>query len=160
MCLPRLFSAIAVLLVPFFETAPALANSDFEPIEIRLVTGAPADDGALDTARSETTLDVEPETLLGPSDFVSVGNVHWTVEGDKRSPGFNVMLTPAGSLAYERISTENVGRTLAVIVDGQIVIAAKILDPVRAEGFLLTMNSEAEALSIAKMLRQVIAPDT
>lgn len=159
MRLTRLFAAIVVLLALFAGTAPTLASSELQPIEIRLVAEAPVGGTALDIAGSDTVLEVEQETLLGLSDFVGVGDVEWTVEGDRRSPGFNVTLTPAGAQAYEQISTDNVGRTLAIIVDGRIVMAAKILDPVRAEGFLLTMQSEAEAQSIAQMLRQALASD-
>lgn len=157
MRLTRLFAAIAMLLALIAATPPTLAASELQPIEIRLVAEASAGGTVLDVAGSDTVLEVEPETLLGPPDFVSVGDVEWTVEGDRRSPGFNVMLTPAGAQTYEQISTDNVGRTLAIIVDGRIVMAAKILDPVRAEGFLLTMNSEAEAEAIADTLRQALA---
>lgn len=157
MHLTRLFAAIAMLLAMFAGTAPRLAASELQPIEIRLVADEPAGGTVLDVAGHDTVLEVEQETLLGLSEFVDVGDVVWTVEGDKKSPGFNVTLTPAGAQTYEQISTDNVGRTLAIIVDGQIVMAARILDPVRAEGFLLTMNSEAEAEAIAQTLRQALA---
>ena len=153
----RLITAIAMLLALFAGNLPALVASELQPIEIRLVAEEPAGGRVLDFTGSDTALELEQETLLGLSDFVSVGDVEWTVEGDRRSPGFNVTLTPSGAQTYEQISTENVGRTLAIIVDGRIVMAAKILDPVRAEGFLLTMRSETEAQAIADTLRQALA---
>ena len=87
---------------------------------------------------------------------MSVGQVEW-VEG---KPGFNVALTSAGARKYERISTENVGRTLAIIVDGRILMTPKILDPVRAQGFLLTVNTEAEAGKLAEKVRQAVSRST
>ncbi len=74
-------------------------------------------------------------------------------------PGFNVALTPDGAKKFERISSERVGRTLAIIIDGKVVMAPKILDPVRPRGFLLTLNSEAEARELAEKVRQVVAPE-
>ncbi|WP_162787269.1 SecDF P1 head subdomain-containing protein [Notoacmeibacter marinus] len=129
------------------------------PIEIRLVAQQSEGGTALPIQGSRETLVVEPATLLGPSDVLSVGDVEWTTEGTKRSPGVNVVLTPGGAEKYERISTDNVGRTLAIIVDGKIVMAPRILDPVRAQGFLLTTSTEAEARELARTLQKAIAPD-
>ena len=95
---------------------------------------------------------VAAETLLGPADFASVGEVEW-VEG---KPGFNVALTPAGAAKFERVSSENVGRTLAIIVDGKILMTPKILDPVRAQGFLLTVNTETEARDLAAKVGRAV----
>ena len=155
----RLIRAFGLIIMPIVFLAAAMplqATSRFKVIEIRLVAqepkGGPAvvvDDGG------EKTLEVEPEVLLGPSDFVSVGDIEWT-DG---KPGFNVELTPAGSEKYEKVSTANVGRILAIMVDGKIVMTPKILDPVRAQGFLLTMQTEREAKEISAKIRRVIAPN-
>jgi len=158
MRLTREFGMIFMLTVFLAGITPSQAASGFEPIEIRLVAQAPGSGTSLVVKGSENTLAVEPKTLLGPSDFVSVGEVEWTVEGTKRKPGFNVALTPAGAEKYEQVSTENVGRVLAIIVDGKILMAPRILDPVRAQkGFLLTMNTETEAKELAAKLQQAIA---
>lgn len=156
--LTRVFGIVPMLIA--FLAGPAVAqppshldSTGIKPIEIRLV--AQEASGGAPVAGRDRTFELEPETLLGPSDFASVGEVEW-VEG---KPGFNVALTPAGAEKYERISTENVGRTLAIVVDGKIVMAPKILDPVRARGFLLTVNSEAEARALAAKVRQAVAPD-
>lgn len=146
--------ALGVLLIAFLAgVAPTRANPAFAPIEIRLVARESVQGTAVAVLDGKRTLEVESATLLGPSDFVAVGNVEW-VEG---KPGFNVRLTPEGAKKYEKISTGNVGRTLAIIVDGKVLMAPKILDPVRAEGFLLTVNSEAEARDLAAKVRKAIA---
>jgi len=137
------------------ETAPSHATAGFHAIEIRLVAQEAGGGPAVVVDGGDRTLEVEPKTLLGPSDFVSVGEVEWT-EG---KPGFNVALSPAGAEKYEGISADNVGRTLAIIVDGKILVTARILDPVRAQGFLLTMNTEAEAKKLAQKVRQALTPN-
>ncbi|MFE0017807.1 hypothetical protein ACFWXH_23400 [Mesorhizobium sp. NPDC059054] len=134
--------------------ASSQANPAFAPIEIRLVVQKPAHGTAIAVLGGERTVEVESQTLLGPSDFVAVGDVEW-VEG---KPGFNVRLTPEGMKKCEQVTTDNVGRTLAIIVDGKIVMTPKILDPVRSEGFLLTVNTESEARELAAKVREVVAP--
>lgn len=155
MQLTRAFGIILMAIAFLAGTATSQATSGFDPIEIRLVAQEPGGVPAPAAEGSNRTIEVEPETLLGPSDFVSVGEVEW-VEG---KPGFNVALTAEGAQKYERISAENVRRTLAILVDGKILMTAKILDPVRARGFLLITNSESEAKELATGLRQVVAPD-
>ncbi|THF60080.1 SecDF P1 head subdomain-containing protein [Ollibium composti] len=156
MRLTRVFGLVFVLMT--FLAAPiiAQANSGLAPIEIRLVAQKAGSGPRLVVEGSGQTLEVEPRTLLGPADFTSVGQVEW-VEG---KPGFNVALTPAGAQKYERISTENVGRTLAIIADGKILMTPKILDPVQAQGFLLTVNTEAEAKQLAEKIRQAVSRST
>lgn len=155
MRLTRTFSFIFMLIALLLAPVISQANSGFAPIEIRLVSQASTGGPALVVEGSGQTLEVESQPLLGPSDFVSVGQVEW-VEG---KPGFNVALSPAGAEKYEKISTENVGRMLAIIVDGRILMTPKILDPVRAQGFLLTLNTEVEARELASKVRQVVSPN-
>jgi preprotein translocase subunit SecD len=155
MPLARVLATISLSVALLSGAVPAWAVSGFAPIEIRLVADKPGDGQALVVEGSDKTLAVEPGTLLGPSDFMSVGEVEWT-DG---KPGFNVGLTPAGAGKLERISADNVGRTLAIIVDGRILSAPKILDPVKAQGFLLTVDTEAEARDLAAKVRRVVAPN-
>ncbi|MGN6144230.1 MAG: SecDF P1 head subdomain-containing protein [Mesorhizobium sp.] len=147
-----------VFVLVMFLAGPAIsqANSGFAPIEIRLVAQEAGNGPRLAVEASRQTLEVEPRTLLGPADFTSVGQVEW-VEG---KPGFNVALTPAGAQKYEQISAENVGRSLAIIAGGKILMTPKILDPVRAQGFLLTVNTEAEARQLAEKIRQAVSHST
>jgi preprotein translocase subunit SecD len=147
-------SGIVLALMACLAASPSRAASGLAPIEIRLVAQEAKGGPSLVVEGGGRRLEVETETLLGPADFASVGEVEW-VEG---KPGFNVGLTAAGSEKYERVSTDNVGRTLAIIAGGKVLMTAKILDPVKARGFLLTVNSEAEARELAASLRRAIAP--
>lgn len=155
MRLTKAFGIIFILAAFLAGTAPSQATSGFKTIEIRLVTQELEGGTALVVEGSDRTVEVESKTLLGPPDFVSIGDVEWT-EG---KPGFNVALTSAGAEKYEQISTQYVGRKLAIIVDGKILMTPEILDPVRAQGFLLTLNSETEAEELAAKVRQVVAPN-
>jgi len=149
----KAFGVLFAMLALLGGGGTAAAAEGFAPVEIRLV--APSGGQTVAVAGSGDTLQVEPEVLLGPADFKTVGEVE-TVDG---KPGFNVGLTPAGAARYERISTENVGRTLAILIDGKVVLAPKILDPVKAEGFLVTVNTDAEARDLRQKVRRAISAD-
>lgn len=151
-----LMAVVLLLTALLAGPAPSHADPMFEPIEIRLVAEESQGGDAVRVDGSDDMLIVEDETLLGPSDFVSVGEVEWTAEDGESKPGFNVTLSPDGARKYERISTDYVGRTLAIMVDGEVVMVPRILDPVRAEGFLLTMNSATEARTLSAVLREAI----
>ncbi len=98
MRLTRIFGFIFMLIGLLLSFAISQANSGFAPIEIRLVSQVSSGGPALLVEGSGQTLEVESQALLGPSDFVSVGQVEW-VEG---KPGFNVTLSPAGAEKYEK----------------------------------------------------------
>lgn len=146
----RAFGVLFAMFTLLGGAGTVAAAEGFAPIEIRLV--APNSGQTVAVAGGDRTLQVEPEVLLEPADFKTVGEVE-TVDG---KPGFNVGLTPAGAAKYEQISTDNVGRTLAIVVDGKVVLAPKILDPVKAEGFLVTVNTETEARDLQQKVRQAI----
>ena len=143
---------ISALLACLATPAIAQATSHFAIIEIRLVAKAHGGGPSVVVEGTDKSLEVESEPLMGPTDFASVGQLQW-VEG---KPGFNVALTPAGVDNFEKLSAANVGRTLAIIVDGKIVTAPKILDPLHAQGFLLTFDTEADAKALGPELRQAI----
>ena len=146
----RAFGVLLTMLTLLGGAGTVAAAEGFAPVEIRLV--APNGGQTIAVAGSDRTLQVEPEVLLEPADFKTVGEVE-TVDG---KPGFNVGLTPAGAAKFEQVSTDNVGRTLAIVIDGKVVLAPKILDPVKAEGFLVTVNTEAEANDLQQKVRQAI----
>ena len=147
-------SLVFILLLMAFSTTVGIvqAMSTFATIEVRLVPQQAQGGPVLAVEGGNRTLEVEPMPLLGPSDFAGVGAVE-RVEG---KPGFHVMLTPVGAAKYDEISRRHVGRTLAIIVGGRIVMTPRILDPVRAQGFLLTVNTEPEARALAAQIRQVL----
>ena len=149
----RISAALVTCLMGW--NAMSVASERFDIIEIRLVAENPGIDGPrLTLDGTEQVVEVETAPLLSSSDFVGTGDVGRT-EG---KAGFEVQLTRSGAETLKRISTENVGRSLALIVDGKLLMTPKILDPIVADGFLVTVNgSEAEARGLAAKINKAIA---
>jgi preprotein translocase subunit SecD len=61
----------------------------------------------------------------------------------------NVDLTSEGARRIQRFSEQNVGRTLASVVDGQVLRMPKIQDPIIAKGILIGGFPQAEAERLA-----------
>ena len=132
----------------------ANAASSFGAIEIRLVDDAPASDAPrLKLEGSQDIVAVSREPLLTSADFLDVGDVAW-IEG---RPGFHVILTPAGAKKLTALSAANVGKKLAIIVGGKLLMAPKILDPIVANGFLLTVEEETTARDLAAKVKEAIS---
>jgi preprotein translocase subunit SecD len=137
----------------FGGSAVATSNADFGAIEIRLVADKPGNEGpSLTLKGTHRLVEVSPVPLLSASDFVGAGDVQW-IEG---KPGFDVQLTGAGADKLAKASTENAGKTLALIVDGKLLGTPKILDPIVASGFLLTVDSEASARELVMNVNRAL----
>lgn len=149
----RRLSLVPFLIALLVGAVPAQATSTFATIEVRLVPQQPSGGPTLAVAGGDRSLEVEPTVLLDPSDFAAVGEVEVT----GGAPHFLVTLTLAGAQKYERITRENVGRTMAIIAGGRVIMTPRILEPVRAPGFQLSMRSETEARALAAEMRKAIA---
>jgi len=146
MRLLNLFVASMLALLPL----GALAEPTFGAIEIRLLgEGGPE----LKVDGTERLVGVGAAPLLSSDDFKSAGGVVW-VEGQ---PGFEVALTTAGSAKLARLSTENVGKSLAFIVGGKLLMTPTIRDPILADGFLLTTSGgEQQARALAALVSRAL----
>jgi preprotein translocase subunit SecD len=79
------------------------------------------------------------------------------VEGQ---PGFEVTLTEAGSAKLAKLSKENVGKSLAFIVGGKLLMTPTIRDPILADGFLLTTSGgEDQARELAAIVSRAVEPE-
>jgi preprotein translocase subunit SecD len=125
--------------------AAAQAESQFDMIDVRLIADEPAGGPTIMLHDTDKTVEVGTTPLVSSADVAEVGAVTMT-EGQ---PGFEIGLTSDGSNRLTQALSENVGRTLAFIVDGKLLMAAPIVEPVTANGFLLTMNSVDEAEDLA-----------
>jgi preprotein translocase subunit SecD len=149
----RILFCALVLAAMSNGSALATSNADFGAIEIRLVAEKPDNEGPRLTLKGTHRLvEVSPVPLLAASDFVGAGEVQW-IEG---KPTFDVQLTGAGAEKLAKASTENVGKTLALIVDGKLLGTPKILDPIVASGFLLTVDSEASARELVGKVNKAL----
>jgi preprotein translocase subunit SecD len=149
----RILIRAVLLAASFGGSALATSNADFGAVEIRLVAEKPGNEGPRLTLKGTHRLvEVNPVPLLSASDFVGAGEVRW-IEG---KPGFDVQLTGAGAEKLAKASTENVGKTLALIVDGKLLGTPKILDPIVASGFLLTVDSVASARELVMNVNRAL----
>jgi preprotein translocase subunit SecD len=145
----RLLLVAATLFLASFS---ALAAPAFDAIEIRLVgKGGPK----LTVDGTQRVVELGAAPILAAKDFKSAGDIVW-VEGQ---PGFEVTMTEAGSVKLEKFSTENVGKSLAFIVGGKLLMTPTIRDPIAADGFLLTTSGgEDEARELAAIVSRAIDP--
>ena len=143
-----------VLLAALFGgSSLAKSDADFGAIELRFVAEKPGNEGPKLTLKGTHRLvEVSPVPLLSASDFVGAGEVRWI--GGK--PGFDVQLTGTGAEKLAKASTVNVGKTLALIVDGKLLGTPKILDPIVASGFLLTVDSVASARELVTNVNRAL----
>jgi hypothetical protein len=153
MLLPRRMLAGLLLVAPIPATSVFSQSPGLDAIEVRLV----ANDGSVGAFVLSDgfgrPVQVEAEALLSLHDFAGVSEVAW-IEG---RPGFEVSLTEAGADRLARLSTQNVGRSLAIIVDGRVIMAPRIRSPIQApQGLLLTLSSEAEARQLATRIGQAL----
>lgn len=143
----NLLFAVAMLAL---TSLGAAAAPSFDAIEIRLIgSGGPK----LTVEGTDRIVEVDATPALSSKDFRSAGDVVW-VEGQ---PGFEVALTKAGSAKLTKLSTENVGKSLAFIVGGKLLMTPTIRDPIVADGFLLTTSGgEKEARELAATVSRAL----
>lgn len=147
----------AILFVASFRGNAISANTAFDVIEVRLVDNDPNVQGPqLLLEGTQQIVEVSSAPLLSAHDFIEAGDIDWT-EG---KPGFLVQLTPAGAEKLNRLSADNVGRSLALIFDGKLLATPRILDPIVGGGFLLTMESETDARELVAKVNQALASKT
>ena len=151
----RLVQAFAALLLTaVLPAGHAFSQADPKPdvIEVRLVAEHVGDGQMMVLEGSQEAVAVGSVRVLSSADFDGVGDVDH-VDGQ---PGFEVSLTPAGARKLKEFSTENVGRTLAIIVDGKLLMTPRIVDPIVSGGFLLTMSSDVEARDLRAKIKRAI----
>jgi preprotein translocase subunit SecD len=61
----------------------------------------------------------------------------------------NVDVTESGAKRVQDFSKQNVGRTMAFLVDGRVQRTPRILDPITGKGFLIGVFERAEAERLA-----------
>ena len=67
-----------------------------------------------------------------------------------------VELTPAGGKRFEEATAANIGRRIAILVDGMVQTAPRVLSPITGGRLSISMGSgdgEGEAERVAKALR-------
>jgi preprotein translocase subunit SecD len=132
---PRLLIAVALA-----ACACASRQARYRNLELRLV-GETGGQAFPRWAESGTTA-LEPEILFSGKDFASIE----TSRGgdDKKTPSLALHFTKEAADRFTRVTTRYTGRRLAVVVDGKVVTAPKILHPITTGLFEITGPSEAD----------------
>jgi preprotein translocase subunit SecD len=107
-------------------------------LEVRLIAANPSDGFKVPTWDGKTTMVVEKRVHLNDKD----------VEKVKRSklpdgsPSVDLVFDQTASLALEDLTAKNVGRTVAILVDGKIVIAPTVKERI-SEGHVTLAGFDA-----------------
>lgn len=97
----------------------------------------------------KTPLWISPEAALTNAD-VALAYVDRTPEG---KPCLGILFTEEGALKQARLTRSHVGRFVAVMLDGRVAMAARIVDEITGSRAMIVGNfSEEEAESIAEGL--------
>ena len=88
------------------------------------------------------TLSLEPEIVFSGKDFAVIEASRGG--DDKKTPSLALHFTQGASLRFTKLTTQRTGRRLAIVIDGKVVTAPKILHPITTGLFEITGPPEAE----------------
>lgn len=133
-----------------FALIPALAAQ--VRFEVRLAEDRPAP--GLRVARTATdgpVLYVHPEVVVNNDDIAQA----WVVEDAAPQFGVAIQLLPAGAERMRQASEGHVGRRVAILIDGTVVMAPVVRSPLGESAVITGLLTREEAARIAEgmMLR-------
>ncbi len=131
------------MLLPAGQTEP--------PPNMEIVTGASAQPGI------RSFYLVRKEAVITGRDLK---NARPGVSGETGLPDIQFSLTPTGAQKFGQATGENVGKRLAVILDGTVESAPVINSRITDSGVIQGSFSQAEADELAKVLRAGALPAT
>ncbi|HRB13234.1 MAG TPA: hypothetical protein PKU70_09495, partial [Vicinamibacteria bacterium] len=136
-------AATREMLLPAGQTEP--------PPTMEIVSGAGAEPG------TRAFYLVRKEAVITGRDLK---NARPSVSGETGLPDIQFSLTPTGAQKFGQATGENVGRRLAVILDGTVESAPVINSRITDQGVIQGTFSQEEADTLAKVLRAGALPAT
>ena len=136
-------AATREMLLPPGQTEP--------PPNLEIVTGAGAEPG------SRSFYLVRKEAVITGRDLK---NARPGVSGETGLPDIQFSLTPTGAQKFGQATGDNVGKRLAVILDGTVESAPVINSRITDQGVIQGTFSQEEADTLAKVLRAGALPAT
>ena len=136
-----------MLLCTTLAAMPAMAT-DRPDIELRLVVPCAAGDAGLTLQGSGENLCLSHDLILGTSDIIKAGLVD-------RSEFGNAVRIFFGSDAQARffaVTTANVGQRIAIVVDGTLVTAPVVRDPINSDRLEISGLTDEAALTLVTKL--------
>ena len=91
-------------------------------------------------------------TVVLTSDDVAYTRVVEFPGGGKTSPALEVVFTPEGATRIQTISKENIGRRIAVVLDGKVISAPTIRTEIRNKTIITGTFTDADVARIAKII--------
>jgi preprotein translocase subunit SecD len=133
----------------FAACAPGPHETRYRNLELRLVSEKGGQEFRLWMEKG--TLALDPEVQFSGKDFAAIETAHGG--DDKKTPSLNLNFTPEASARFTTLTTERTGRRLAIVIDGMVVTAPKILHPITTGRFEITGASEAD---VHEMYRHIV----
>ncbi|GAA0551975.1 preprotein translocase subunit SecD [Rhizomicrobium palustre] len=126
------------------SAAPACPRMEFVVVDDHGPRTMSGPDGKL--------LHLDAAPLLTSADFTGAN-----VSPTEGQIVLNINLDRDGAQRIQQFSKSHVGATLAFIADGEVLNAARILDPITFDGFLVGPLEQAKADGLAKQINQAAA---
>ena len=120
------------------------ASATCPAIEIGAVADAPGDSTRPATLDDGKQISLTRTPLITNADIT--GAKASLTEGQW---GLNVDVSEQGAKRVQDFSKQNVGRTMAFLVEGKVHSTPRILDPITGKGFLIGTFDQAEAERLA-----------
>lgn len=147
--------------------APVSAESGKPPVfALRLVADGPADDteqmsithqtnGA--TSTENEVFHVQKQVLLDETDVASAQLQQNTATGYH---SIEITFTEKGKQRFAEVTRQNIGRQLAIVVDGRLLSTPRIMAEIREGKALITGRfSEQESYELAKRINAAVAAE-
>ena len=96
------------------------------------------------------TMPLESNILFSGKDFSAIRTNHGG--DDKKTPSLELDFTKDASSRFEQLTTRRSGRRLAIVIDGKVVIAPKILHPITTGLFEITGPSEKDIREMYRLI--------
>jgi len=147
---PAVVAALTLLLAWPGVAAPPGAALTPEPVlfEVRLISDEPIADWTVHEGEDGETFYLSPDAELTNADIEQA----WYEPG-AALPSIGLFLTEQGALKLARLTTDNVGHRIAMMLDGEVVAAPVVRAPLTAGRALITGDfDEDEARAMAASL--------
>ena len=131
---------------------PGPHETRYRNLELRLVSEK--DGQAFPLWMEKGKLSLDPEVQFSGKDFAGIAESRGG--DDKKTPSLNLNFTPEAKSRFTKLTTERTGRRLAIVIDGMVVTAPKILHPIDTGLFEITGASAAD---VHEMYRHIIGRD-
>jgi hypothetical protein len=132
----------------FMACAHLPHESRYRNLELRLVGEAGGQ--AFPLWHEPGALALEPEIQFSGKDFAVIDASRGG--DDLKTPSLALHFTPEASARFTELTTRRSGRRLAIVIDGKVVTAPKILHPITTGLFEITGPPEAEILDMYRLI--------